>query len=242
MFVEEIAKCWKKISGVRKIIKAIFVNCLDYLLYNMVMNSKDEKSAKIRKINKIFGEHGGRLRTAEAIRLGVPAAMLYAMVDEALLIRENRGLYRLAEMEPPAYPDLIQVASLIPKAVICLISALSFHDLTTQIPRWVSIALPRNAQRPRLVYPRLDVIWLPDSSYRAGIEEHLLDGVVVSIYNPEKTIADCFRYEKRVGKDVVLEAIRNYFRQGNVNIPRLMEFGRINRVVHKIQPYLEVLT
>jgi predicted transcriptional regulator of viral defense system len=163
------------------------------------------------------------------------------MRDEGIIIQENRGLYRLAEATPPGNPDLVHVAVLVPKAVVCLISALAFHDLTTQIPHKIYIALPRRSQRPRLTYPVLDVIWLPETAYKAGVKEHVLDGVAVNIYCREKTIADCFRYEERVGKDVILEALREYKRQREVNVSALMQYARIDRVAEKMQPYLEAI-
>ena len=163
------------------------------------------------------------------------------MREAGVAVQENRGLYRLAEVQPPGNPDLVQVALLVPKAVICLISALSFHGLTTQIPHRVYIALPRRSQRPRLVYPLVDVIWLPDPAYQAGTEAHTLDGVTVHIYGREKTIADCFRYSERVGKDVLLEMLHEYKRQGNVNVASILHYARIDRVVEKIQPYLEAI-
>jgi predicted transcriptional regulator of viral defense system len=163
------------------------------------------------------------------------------MRDAGVAVQENRGLYRLAEVQPPGNPDLVQVALLVPKAVICLISALSFHGLTTQIPHRVSISLPRRSQRPRLAYPAVDVIWLPDPAYQAGIEAHALDGVTVHIYSREKTIADCFRYSERVGKDVLVEMLHEYKRQGEVNISAILHFAQIDRVVEKLQPYLEAI-
>ena len=147
----------------------------------------------------------------------------------------------MIEVQPPGNPDLVQVALLVPKTVICLISALSFYGLTTQIPHRVYISLPRRSQRPRLAYPVVDVIWLPDQAYQAGIEAHALDGVTGHIYGREKTIADCFRYSERVGKDVLLEMLHEYKRQGNVNISSILHYARIDRVVEKLQPYLEAI-
>ena len=196
---------------------------------------------RFQKAEEIFRQNHGLLRTAEASRLGIAPATLYAMREAGVAVQENRGLYRLAEVQPPGNPDLVQVALLVPKAVICLISALSFYGLTTQIPHRVYIALPRRSQRPRLAYPVVDVIWLPELAYQVGIEAHALDGVTVHIYDREKTIADCFRYSERVGKDVLLEMLHEYKRQGNVNVSSILHYARIDRVVEKIQPYLEAI-
>lgn len=204
--------------------------------------SKNEYARKrFQKAEEIFRKHNGLLRTAEASRLGIAPATLYAMREAGVAVQENRGLYRLAEVHPPGNPDLVQVALLVSKAVICLISALSFYGLTTQIPHRVYIALPRRSQRPRLTHPMVDVIWLPEPAFEAGIEAHTLDGVTVHIYDREKTIADSFRYSERVGNDVLLEMLREYKRQGNVNVSSILNYARIDRVVEKIQPYLEAI-
>ena len=203
---------------------------------------KDEFArTRFQKAKEIFRHHNGLLRTSDALRLGIAPGTLYAMREAGVTVQENRGLFRLAEVQPPGNPDLVQVGMLVPKAVICLISALSFYDLTTQIPHRVYIALPRRSQRPRLAYPMIDVIWLPDLAYQAGIEELILDGVTVRIYNKEKTIADCFRYNERVGKDVLLEMLREYKRQGEVNVSAILHYARIDRVLVKLQPYLEAI-
>ncbi len=205
------------------------------------MSKNEYPRKKFRKAEEIFRQHHGLLRTTEASRLGIAPATLYAMREAGVAVQENRGLYRLAEIQPPGNPDLVQVALLVPKAVICLISALSFYNLTTQIPHLVYIALPRRSQRPRLSYPVVDVIWLPDPAYQAGIEAHTLDGVTVRIYDREKTVADCFRYSERVGKDVLLEMLHEYKRQGNVNVSLILNYARIDRVVEKLKPYLEAI-
>jgi predicted transcriptional regulator of viral defense system len=163
------------------------------------------------------------------------------MRNAGLIVQENRGVYRLAEQPPISNPDLVHIALLVPKAVICLISALAFHDLTTQIPHRVYITLPRGIQRPRLEYPLVEVIWRSSGPYSTGIEEYVLDGVTIRIYNREKTIADCLRYENRVGKDVVLEALREYRHQRRVNVEALMQYARINKVAERMRAYLEIL-
>jgi len=202
---------------------------------------QQKKKNNFEKARKIFQEHNGILRTSQALKLGIHSDTLYAMYGERQITRESRGVYRLADLPALSNPDLVQVALRVPKAVICLISALAFHDLTTQIPHRVYIALPRKMQKPFMQYPPLEVILRPHIPYNAGIEEHTLDGVTIRIYNQEKTIADCLRYEKRVGKDVVLEALKEYRRQNKVNVAALMEYARINKVSERMQAYLEIL-
>jgi len=190
---------------------------------------------------KIFRDHNGILRTQRAIRLGIAPRTLYNMRDTGMILRESRGLYRLADAELGSDSDLVQVALRIPKGVICLISALSFHNLTTQIPHQVYIALPIDAEKPRLEYPPLRIFWLSHEAYSAGIENHELDGIPVKIYGIEKTIADCFKFRNKIGSDVALEALREYRKRREFNIGILLHYARINRVERIIKPYLEAI-
>lgn len=196
---------------------------------------------RIPKAIQIFRQHRGILRTAQALELGIAPLTLYEMRDAGLVIQEERGLYRLAETPLSDHPDLVQVSLLAPRAVICLISALAFHDLTTQIPHRVYIALPRHIKKPRFQYPALDVVWLPEAAYSAGIEKHLVDGISIPVYSREKTLADCFRFRKKLGQDVILEALKAYRSQKNVNTAELLRCARINRVEKMMLPYLEAL-
>lgn len=194
---------------------------------------------KYASYKTIFEKHEGILRAAEAIRLGVPEHVIYGMVKEGELVRETRGIYRLAESEMPSDPDLVQVSLLVPKAVICLISALYFYELTTQIPHSVYVALPQNTPRPRLKYPPLEVFWVKNSLHSVGVDVHVLDGVKVKIYNREKTVADCFKFRNRVGEDVALEALKDYVRQPKMDVHKLLEYAKINRVEKLMILYLK---
>lgn len=189
----------------------------------------------------IFKKQEGILRAAEAIRLGVPEHVIYEMVKQGELVRDARGIYRLAESEMPGNPDLVQVSLLVPKAVICLISALYFYELTTQIPHNVYVALPQNTTKPRVKYPPLEVFWVNNSLHSVGVDVHVLDGVKVKIYNREKTVADCFKFRNRVGEDVALEALKDYIRQPNMDVHTLLEYAKVNRVEKLMIPYLKSL-
>jgi predicted transcriptional regulator of viral defense system len=190
---------------------------------------------------RIFRENNGILRTGQAKKLGIHEPILIQMKNDGLLIKEAQGLYRLAEFPPLSNPDLIQIAIKVPNAVICLNSALNYHNLTTQIPQKVFIALPREMKAPRITHPPLDISYLSRKPYIAGIEEHKIDEIVVRIYNREKTIADCFKFRNKVGLDIAIEALRDYFNQPNRNIPGLLAFAQINRVGKIMEPYLQAL-
>ncbi|MCP4658024.1 MAG: transcriptional regulator [bacterium] len=140
---------------------------------------------------------GGILRTSRAIALGIHPRTLYAMRDAGELERLSRGLHRLASLPPPGDPDLLTVSLKVPSGVVCLISALSYHELTTEIPHEVYLALQRGAEPPRLEHPPLRVFWFSGLAFSGGVEQHDLDGGgVVRVYSPEKTLADCFKYRR----------------------------------------------
>lgn len=190
---------------------------------------------------QIFREHNGLLRTAQAIDLGVPPATLYAMRDAGVIIRESRGLYRLGDVELATHPDLVQVCRRVPKAVVCLISALDFHELTTQIPHRISIALPRGARKPKLDYPLIQVVHMAELAYHSGIETHDADGLPIRVYSAEKSVADCIKFRRMVGIDVVQEALHLYLNRSPIQLDALLHFAQINRVERMLRRYLEVL-
>jgi predicted transcriptional regulator of viral defense system len=190
---------------------------------------------------EIFSTHKGTLKTSQAIALGISPRTLYAMRDAGIIRQISRGVYQLASQELSGNPDLISVAIRIPKAIICLISALHFYGMTTQIPHKVYIALPQSAERPRLDFPPLDIVWLSEKSYRAGITEQQVDDVPIKIYSREKTIADCFKFRNKIGIDVALEALRDYLKLPDRQLDQLLVYARVDRVESLISRYLEAL-
>lgn len=190
---------------------------------------------------QLFRGRGGLLRTKEALRAGIHPRTLYAMKSAGVVERLSRGLYRLAEMPPLGNPDLVSVAAKVPQGVICLISALAYHELTTQIPHEVYVALAKGAEPPRLTHPPLRVFWFSGLSATEGIQVHNVDGVPVRIYSPEKTLADCFKFRNRIGVEVAIEALRLYRDRGRVKVDDIMRFARICRVEEVIKPYLEAM-
>ena len=163
------------------------------------------------------------------------------MRDEGILEQLSRGLYRLTGLPLVSNPDLIRVALKVPNGVVCLISALAFHDLTTQVPHVVHVALERGAEPTRLDYPPLKIYWFTGNAFREGIELHSVDHVFVRIYSPEKTLADCFKYRNKLGLDVAMEALKRYRERGKMNLEALFRSARACRVENVMRPYLEAL-
>ncbi len=193
------------------------------------------------KAKAIIRKHGGMIRTRDALRAGIHQRTLYAMRDRGELERLARGLYRLTDAEPLGNPDLMTVAHKLPDAVICLVSALSFHDLTTQIPREVHLAVARQSRPPRLDYPPIKVYRFSGEAFSEGIETHDQESATIKVYGPEKTLADCFKYRNRIGKDIVLEAVRFYRDRKKHNMDAIFRFARICRVENVMRPYLEAI-
>jgi len=181
------------------------------------------------------------LKTKDALRLGIHPETLYRMRDSGTLATLGRGLYRLSELPPLGNPDLVTVAMKVPSSVICLISALAFHELTTQIPHEVYLALPRGMEPPRLDHPPLRIFWFSRRVFAYGLESHKLDGTHVQIYSPEKTVADCFKYRNKTGLDIAREALKNYLERRKRNLGALLEAADVCRVSKVMRPYLEAL-
>jgi predicted transcriptional regulator of viral defense system len=189
----------------------------------------------------LFKKHAGLLRMADALRAGVSRATLQTLVAEGALERLSRGLYRLTEAEPLPNPDLAVVARKAPQGVVCLISALSFHELTTQIPHEVYLAISRNSEPVRIDHPPVRSFRFSGAAFSEGIETHQLGPVNVRVYSREKTLADCFKYRNRIGLDTCLEAVKTYRQQRKRNVEALLHFADVCRVRKIMQPYLEAI-
>ncbi|HRT09198.1 MAG TPA: type IV toxin-antitoxin system AbiEi family antitoxin domain-containing protein [Candidatus Paceibacterota bacterium] len=182
------------------------------------------------------------LRLKDVTDEGLHPEHLRRLHRKGLLVRSDRGVYRLAKAEFSEKLSLAEVAKRVPNAVVCLLSALLYHEIGTQLPHEVWLAVKRRAALPRGVHTRLRIVTVSEPSYGAGIEEHEIDGVPVRVYCPAKTVADCFRFRNRVGLDVALEALRDAWRKRKVTMADLERFAKINRVTTVIRPYLEMLT
>ena len=190
----------------------------------------------------MFAEHAGMLRTSNAIRLGIHPRTLYALRDAGEIEQIGRGLYKLSTTPPLSSPDVVPIAIRIPRAVVCLISALAHHRLATQTPHTIDIALPSHANVPKIDGVPLRVFWYSEPSFRAGVKVISIDNVSLRIYSAEKSIADCFKYRNKIGLDIAIEALRAYRqRTPNPNRAALARFAQINRVQKIMRPYLEDL-
>jgi len=197
------------------------------------------KSSAASRAIDAFRRRGGSLRTAEALKAGIHPRTLYQLRDSGAIQQISRGVYRLAETEWSVDPDLLAVAARVPRGVICLTSALAVHELTTQIPHVVDVALPPGGWTPTIQHPPIRVYRFSDQSMRAGVESKVAHGVTIRMFNREKTIADCFKFRNKIGLDIALEALRMYRSRRRQDLPALMDYAKIDRVATVIRPYLE---
>ena len=203
----------------------------------MKMKSQDN----FEKAKKAFRSNGGVLRMNQALRSGIHRRMLYSMLEAGVIERLSRGLYRLTDLPPLGNPDLVAISLKIPNGVICLISALAYHEVTTQVPHEVYVALERGTEPPRLAHPPVRIFWFSGQAFTIGIQTHKIDGIPVRIYSPEKTIADCFKYRNKIGLDTAIEALKLYREKKRFKPADLMQIARTCRVEKVIRPYLEAL-
>jgi len=178
---------------------------------------------------------------SEAIKMGIHRRELYALRDRGDLEVISRGLYRLVDTPDPSLPDLIPVAKKIPYGVICLISALAFHEITTQIPHFVYVALPNHAHRPAISHPPMRYFWYNQKLLTTGVQKHSIDGCSIMIFDVEKTLIDCVKFRNKIGMDVVLEALKMYWQSRKTDLDKLFEYARLFRVEKILKPILETI-
>jgi len=183
----------------------------------------------------------GLLRPRDLAPQGIPRVALTRAVRRGQLERVRRGLYGLVARPVSAHGTLAEVARRVPRGVVCLLSALRFHDLTTQAPFEVWLAIDNKAATPKLDYPPLRLVRFSGAALAEGVEEHVVDGVTVRVTNVAKTVADCFKYRNKIGLDVALEALRDAWNGKRMTSDEIWHYAKIDRVANVMRPYLESL-
>jgi predicted transcriptional regulator of viral defense system len=194
----------------------------------------------LQKIMQYIGKHGMvRPRDIEAI--GLPREYLIRLHRQGKLNRSGRGIYTVPDANVTERHSYAEVAKRVPEAVVCLLSALAFHEITTQSPPSVWIALRKGARKPVLPSPSLRIVRLSGPSLTEGIENHQVEGVPVRVYSAAKTVADCFKFRNTIGLDVAIEALKDCLRQKKASINEVYRYAKICRVGNVIRPYMEAL-
>ncbi len=175
------------------------------------------------------------------VAAGYPREYLRRLVGQGIIRQVERGIYVSAGFEGDENQSLVEGAKRVPRGVVCLVSALQFHGIGTQAPHQIWLALPRGSNRPRGVSLPLRFAKFSGPAYSLGIEEHALAGGTVRVYSPAKTVADCFKYRRKYGLDVAVEALREGWRAKKFTIKELAAAAAVCRVSRVMQPYLEML-
>ena len=183
----------------------------------------------------------GMIRPCDLTLLGIPRVSLTRAVRRGHLERVGRGLYGLPGREVSAQGSLAEVALRVPKGVVCLLSALRFHELTTQAPFEVWLAIENKAFAPKLDYPPLRIVRFSGAALTEGVEVHSVDGVTVRVTSVAKTVADCFKYRNKIGLDVALEALRDAWHGKRMTSDDIWRYAKVCRVANVMRPYLESL-
>jgi len=193
-----------------------------------------------QKIMQYVGQHGiVRPRDIEAI--GLPREYLVRLHRQGKLNRPGRGIYTLPDANVTERHSYAEVAKRVPESDICLLSALAFHEITTQSPASVWIALGKGARTPAPASPSLRIVRLSGPSLTEGIEKHQVEGVPVRVYSAAKTVADCFKFRNKIGLDVAIEALKDCLRQKKANVNEIHRYAKVCRVSNVIRPYMEAL-
>lgn len=183
----------------------------------------------------------GMLRPCDLDAPGIPRIYLSRLTASGHLEKAGRGLYRLADHPLSENESLVTVAAKVPQAVFCLLTALQFHELTTQLPRQVWIAMPRGSHAPRVDYPPIKMVQFTGDAYSEGIEIFERDNVTLRVYSMAKTVADCFKHRNKIGLDVAIEALKEVRARNKVSTDELWRYAKICRVANVMRPYLEAL-
>lgn len=181
----------------------------------------------------------GVLRPRDLRAAGLRREYVQRLLARGQIERIGRGLYAVPAAKASAHRSLAEVSKAAPQGVVCLLSALRFHGLTTQHPSEVWLALPSKAWRPRRTPFPVRAMYFSAAAHRAGIETQMIDGVAVRIYSPAKTVADCFKFRNKIGIDVAVEALRDYLKKHRGGVDALWRYAKICRVQRVMQPYLE---
>ncbi len=201
-----------------------------------------QNKIKINRIRQILAiaRKAGIIQARDLEKKGIARNYLYKLHQDGLLTKLGRGLYMLPDVIDEQI-NLIEVVKRVPNSVVCLISALSFYRLTTQLPNEVWLALPRGAWRPRIEYPKLNLTFVSEPAWSSSVLVNNINGVRVSVYSPARTVADCFKFRSKVGLDVAIEALRAVWRTRQATMEELVEAARIDRVLRIMRPYLEAI-
>lgn len=183
----------------------------------------------------------GIVRPRDLEKIGIPREYLLRLMRQGVIERTGRGIYELADASPTEHHSLAAVAKEATNSVICLLSALRFHEITTQHPSEVWVGIHIRARSPKISTVSFRAIRYSDKTFKSGVGVHSIEGIAVKIFNPAKTVADCFKYRSKVGLDVAIEALRDTLREKKATVAEITRYAELNRVFRIMRPYIEAL-
>ena len=197
--------------------------------------------AKAQALITFFKKHGGVVRFSAVLKAGFHSDSLIALEKEGKVEKIGRGLYRLMNYAIAVHPDLVTASLQAPRGIICLLSALAFHEATNEIPKHVDIAIQRRTHANRINYPPVKFYQFSPATWEAGIETHEIGGHKVRIYSLAKTVADCFKFRNKIGADVAREALKTAVSEKHEKPKEIMRYAKICRIDTFIKPLLETM-
>ena len=186
-------------------------------------------------------EHKGYARMKEMKARGIHTRQIQKLIKAGLIVKVKSGLYRLADLQTGESNGMVEICLAMPKAVVCLSSALAFHELTTFVPTVISFAIPRAGKPVRLSYPPNEAYFFSANQYKAGIEHHETKAGHIQIYGPEKTVCDLFRFRNQLGEDIALEGLKEYLKRRNRDLNKLRKLSQVCRVKGIISQYVKAI-
>jgi len=196
---------------------------------------------KTERMLDYFKKHGGIARFSSIIKSGFHPDTLNAFENEGKIEKIARGLYRMSNYTFGAYPDIVIASLQVPRGIVCLVSALAFHEATNEIPRYVDIAIPAGTRANRIKYPPVKFYRFAPNAWKAGIETHEIEGREIKVYNLAKTIADCFKFRNRIGVDVARDGLKVAVAEKRIKPKEIMQYAKICRVDNIVKPILEAM-
>jgi predicted transcriptional regulator of viral defense system len=205
------------------------------------MKMRQRRIDKYRSAIRIFKRNGGILRLTNAVEKGISKDIVYSLKKLGEIERVARGLYRLSDSPLPSYSDYAILTKKIPNGIICLISSLSYFQITTQVAHEIHIALEKKSKLPLIEYPPIRIYKFSKANFLDGVEIHKVGKGPVKIYCPERTIMDCFKYRNKIGLNIAIEALKLYRKKMPIRMDLLERYARLNRVFRIVKPYLEAI-
>lgn len=207
----------------------------------MKISKEDITGKKHKKIIKIFKMHNGYARSKDILAEGIHPRDIKSILDEGIVIKVKNGLYRLSDTPVISNQSFIDLACAVPEGVICLLSALSYYEMTTFNPSIISMAIHRKSWRPKIEYPPVEFYYFSKKQFEAGIDKINIRGYKINIYCREKTICDCFRYRNKLGIDIAKEGLSEYLRRKDRNLERLLKYAEICRVKKLMEIWINAM-